>query len=368
MDEFKERFVINPADLDKVREVFIIYWFVPSLYGKEFTPISNPHPEEYRAPCNSEHRELLKNSFGKYVEFLKRKGAEKPERSSEEDAYAIELEGVKLYLTELNKTQPSGCISEGEAKSKIKITGTLGGKGNYYKFLPDMFYLAYMQAKKGDGANLNAQKIFDQYSEVSSKSVDELLDQLKKDDTKSDDFDHNISAGLLRLLTFLQEKYPKIYNKIITNGQGTGSIPRQGLPGQAMQRGGERGGHSKMFEPIVKQENAWRKLNSDYYELSPNIRSILPPPPKSPIIETAEPLAKYIEENADNEALTEARSAVDLLAPDDIEELMRSDTETSPMSRIKPYYEKALPGVGTPWVPIMVRADVLSRLLKDRDN
>jgi hypothetical protein len=361
MDEFKERFVINDTDLDRVREVFILYWFVPSLYGKEFTPISNPYAEEYRAPCNSEHRELLKNSFGKYVDFLKRKGAEKPQRSSEEDSYAIELERVKLYLTELNKKQPSGCISEGEAKSKIHIGGPLGGKGNYYKFLPDMFYLAYMQAKKGDGANLNAQKIFDQYSEVSSKSVDELLDQLKKDGTKSDDFDHNISAGLLRLLTFLQEKYPKIYNKIVAKGQATGSMPHQPL-----QRGGERGSYSKMFEPIVKQESAWRKLNSDYYDLPPNIRSVLPPPPKSPIIETVEPLRKYIDKNADNEPLNEARSAVDLLAPDDVEELMRSDTDTSPMSRIKPYYQKALPGIGTPWVPIMVRADVLSRVLKNR--
>ena len=43
------------------------------------------------------------------------------------------------------------------------------------------------------------------------------LDKIKKDGDKGDDFNHNISAGLLRLLMFLQEKYPKIYNKIINS-------------------------------------------------------------------------------------------------------------------------------------------------------
>jgi hypothetical protein len=59
-----------------------------------------------------------------------------------------------------------------------------------------------------------------------------------------------------------------------------------------------------------------------------------------------------------------------MLPPHELEELMKPSlqSESTPMSRIKPYYEKALPGVGTPWVPIMVRADVLSRLLKDRTN
>ena len=364
MDEFKERFVVNDQDLDKTREVFIQYWFIPSIAPGKM-PISNPTADEYRAPCNTVHRDLLKASFGKYVEFLKRNGAVKPAnaRSSEEDAYSIELERVNLYLSELNKTATPHCITEGESKSKIVITGKVNGKGNYYKFLPDMFYLAYMQAKNGGGANLDAAKIFEQYSGISGMSVDELLDKIKKDDSGSDNFDHNISAGLLRLLTFLQEKYPKVYNKIMNKDKA--NTP---LPTQSPQKGGVRESYSKMFEPIVEQENAWRKLNHDYHHLSPEHKSILPPPPNSPIIETVEPLRKYIDNNADNESLNEARSAIDLLAPDDLEELMKSDSETSPMSRIKPYYEKALPGVGTPWVPIMVRADVLSRVLKDRAN
>jgi len=223
-----------------------------------------------------------------------------------------------------------------------------------------------MQAKNGNGANFDAAKIFEQYSGISGMSVDELLDKIKKDDSESDKFDHNISAGLLRLLTFLQEKYPKVYNKIVNKDKSNPALPAKA--GQTPQKGGVREGYSKMFEPIVKQENAWRKLNHDYHHLSPEYKSILPPPPNSPIVDTVEPLRKYIDDNADNESLNEARTAIDLLPPDDLEELMKSDSETSPMSRIKPYYEKALPGVGTPWVPIMVRADVLSRILKDRAN
>ena len=88
---------------------------------------------------------------------------------------------------------------------------------------------------------------------------------------------------------------------------------------------------------------------------------------------TIEPFQKYIEENTeDPESLTESREAVDMLPPNELEELMKPsiiDTvDSRPMARIKPYYEKALPGIGTPWVPIMVRADILSRLLKERTN
>ena len=362
MDEFKERFVINDPDLDKVRQVFILYWFIPSFSLKDFMPISNPSIDEYRAPCNSEHRGLLKIAFEHYVEFLKRNGAEKPQKTSEEDAYAIELEKVNLYLTELNKDPPPNCVDEGEAKSKIAFSAKQDGKGNYYKFLPDMFYLAYMQAKEGGKASsLNADAIFSKYSEISKMSVDELLDKLKKDGSSVDDFDHNIGAGVLRILTFLQEKYPSFYKNIITKS-GAPRIPL------TPQKGGSRNVYDirNAFEPLVNQQHAWHKLNRDYNNLTPEHKAILPPPPRSPIIETVEPFTKYIEENADNESLNDARSAVDLLAPDDLEELMRSDAETSPMSRIKPYYEKALPGVGTPWVPIMVRADVLSRVLKNR--
>jgi hypothetical protein len=41
-------------------------------------------------------------------------------------------------------------------------------------------------------------------------------------------------------------------------------------------------------------------------------------------------------------------------------------TDSEPMQRIKPYYEKALPGIQPEWVPIMARADVLSMALKNK--
>jgi len=361
MDEFKERFVINDSELDKIRQVFILYWFIPSFYGKDYMPISNPSTDEYRAPCNSEHRGLLKAAFEHYVEFLKRNGAEKPQKTSEEDAYAIELERVNLYLNELNKDTPTNCVDEGEAKSKIAFSAKQDGKGNYYKFLPDMFYLVYLQAKEGGKASsLNANEIFSKYSEISKMSVDELLNKLKNDGSGVDEFDHNIGAGVLRILNFLQEKYPSVYKNIIKKSGSTDP------PGQ--QKGGARSVRDmrNAFEPLVNKQHAWHMLNRNYNSLTPEHRAILPPPPISPIIETVEPFTKYIEENADNESLNDARTAVDLMPPGDIEELMRSDSKTSPMSRITPYYEKALPGVGTPWVPIMVRADVLSRVLKNR--
>ena len=125
------------------------------------------------------------------------------------------------------------------------------------------------------------------------------------------------------------------------------------------------------FEPMIRHQYAWRQLNDDYNSLTPEHKAILPKPPKEPILNAIEPFQRYIEENSeDPEALTEAREAVDMLPPNELDELMKPSvvTDSAPMSRIKPYYEKALPGIGTPWVPIMVRADVLSRLLKDRSN
>jgi hypothetical protein len=116
---------------------------------------------------------------------------------------------------------------------------------------------------------------------------------------------------------------------------------------------------------MIEHQYAWQNLNHHYNNLSPEHKSIIPPPPKAPILESVKPFERYISENTKEEDITEAREAVDLLTPDDVEALMKP-TDSEPMQRIKPYYEKALPGIQPEWVPIMARADVLSMALKNK--
>ena len=65
----------------------------------------------------------------------------------------------------------------------------------------------------------------------------------------------------------------------------------------------------------------------------------------------------------DPERLEEARTAVGLLSPEEVNESLEEDSEA--MDRITPLYQKALPRVGEAWVPIMVRADMLRTLIND---
>ena len=227
---FSERFVLNQPDLEKVKTVFLRYWFIRKLGD---TPISISEDGSYRMPCNLADIKIMKDSFGKYKEFLIGKGAEKDDRSMQEDAYNIELEKVNLYLISLNgdpKIATPKCISIAEANARFAFTkGPEGGVGNYTTFLPHMLYLAYKQTKEGgDGAVLNADSIFDEYPEISGRAVDELLGELEKDGTLSDNFQHNLGAGILRLMKFLYDKYPKVYYSVIP--KGTNNIQMDTLP------------------------------------------------------------------------------------------------------------------------------------------
>ena len=118
------------------------------------------------------------------------------------------------------------------------------------------------------------------------------------------------------------------------------------------------------LSPIVAEQSAWEDANDAYNAIEPEYQSLLPEPSDpAPISSLVEPFNKYIEENAEDDPLEEARSAVGMLSPEQVEKSL-ADVESPELEHITPLYEKALPRVGKAWIPIMVRADMLKNLLE----
>jgi len=88
---------------------------------------------------------------------------------------------------------------------------------------------------------------------------------------------------------------------------------------------------------------------------------MLPKPEPAPVTRLTEPIHRYIDDFAEEDPLEEARDAVGLLSPKDVDDVYQNDKGT--MDRIAPLYSKALPGTKDEWIPIMVRADMLRTIL-----
>jgi hypothetical protein len=89
---------------------------------------------------------------------------------------------------------------------------------------------------------------------------------------------------------------------------------------------------------------------------------LLPEPSDpAPISSLVEPFNKYIEENADKEPLEEARTAVGMLSPEQVENTLQNEN-SSELEHITPLYEKALPRVNKAWIPTMAKADMVQQL------
>ena len=118
------------------------------------------------------------------------------------------------------------------------------------------------------------------------------------------------------------------------------------------------------LSPIVAEQSAWEDANDAYNAMEPEHQELIPEPSDpAPISSLVEPFNKYIEENAEDDPLDEARNAVGMLSPEQVEKSL-ADVESPELEHITPLYEKALPRVGKAWIPIMVRADMLKNLLE----
>ena len=111
---------------------------------------------------------------------------------------------------------------------------------------------------------------------------------------------------------------------------------------------------------ILAKHYAWQELKEQYDSLEPEYRQLLPEPEDSEIHVLTQPMNRYIDEFADEDLVEEARNAVDLLSPDDMESLF---DDGEPMSRIVPHYAMALPQTKEEWIPVMVKADILRRYM-----
>jgi hypothetical protein len=111
---------------------------------------------------------------------------------------------------------------------------------------------------------------------------------------------------------------------------------------------------------ILAKHHAWQELKEQYDSLDPEYRKLLPEPEEPEINVLTQPMNRYIDDFADKDLVEEARNAVDLLSPGDIESLF---DDGEPMSRIVPYYAMALPQTKEEWIPVMVKADILRRYM-----
>ena len=123
---------------------------------------------------------------------------------------------------------------------------------------------------------------------------------------------------------------------------------------------------------ILEEQEAWNKANDAYNNLDPTYKTLLPPPEPAPISSLATPFQNYINNEADPEALEEARDALGMVPPEDIEDYINNDeyenenNGNSVSERVAPMYQTALPRVKPEWVSIMIRADILQQLLQNK--
>jgi hypothetical protein len=113
--------------------------------------------------------------------------------------------------------------------------------------------------------------------------------------------------------------------------------------------------------PLIAQQVAWEGVNKHYNSLDPEYKKMLPEPEDPPIYSLTEPMHRYIDENANEEMLNNARDQAKQMSPDEVDDVFTNDNGS--MKHLEPIYTKALPSVNKKWVPNMVRADLLRTIL-----
>jgi hypothetical protein len=143
-------------------------------------------------------------------------------------------------------------------------------------------------------------------------------------------------------------------------------------------KGGAQGGGSRSdsedddyneipIESLIKQQTIWESANNIYKMINPEVKPSLPSPGPPPALDLVKPLVHFLRTNADEDKLEEARGAIGLLSPQDLDILMNpNDYSSAVTQRIHGLYEKALPQARLYWIPTIVRADILSEFFKAR--
>ena len=82
---------------------------------------------------------------------------------------------------------------------------------------------------------------------------------------------------------------------------------------------------------------------------------------------------QFIDDNADDTYIDEAREAVGMLSSEDLDEIMNENTRSPQDEKIqnileylKEYYKKALPHVNDNWIPIIIKADITAMFVEPR--
>ena len=165
----------------------------------------------------------------------------------------------------------------------------------------------------------------------------------------------------------------KLY-KMPWNGStrvSTGLLSRGLTKGRgAAQRGGSKDDvryspHS--IREFAEEQAAWEKANDAYNEVPENYREKLPGPGPAPALEFVEIFKRYIDENAEEDPINDAREAVGMLSHEDLDEIMNNDSMTSEdddkLEYIKQQYKEALPNISDKWLPVVIKADITAMFL-----
>ena len=117
------------------------------------------------------------------------------------------------------------------------------------------------------------------------------------------------------------------YGKGGPGGTATRNMPAAGLASSQIRRvGGSRGDvryspHS--IREFAEEQDAWEKANDAYNQVPETYREMLPGPGEAPALELLATFKRYIDENAEEDPINDARDAVGMLSHEDLDEIIR---------------------------------------------
>jgi hypothetical protein len=161
---------------------------------------------------------------------------------------------------------------------------------------------------------------------------------------KSDTFEHLLGGGMLDPLREQYHAWKNIFHSSPTQSGGSEESTNLRFS-------------PKTVGPILEEQESWEKMNTAYNNLSEEHKAMFEPPEPSPVHSVVEIFHTYIDENADPEALEEARNTVGLLTPEEANEAMEKDTPW--FDQIVSAYSSVFSGLNPEWVPMMARADMI---------
>ena len=253
--------------------------------------------------------------------------------------------------------------------------------------LPKIFYLLY-QLKK-ENKSLDTKKLFRDYYTL-KKSTDAIIQEIRGDDQKSSDKYEPILTAVNKLNNMIMAKFPSY-----TPPKPSGPKPQAAVPAKPSgpkpqppvppkptapkptgpkppKKGGAYSQDS--LDEFYNKQKAWNNAEKEYMNVPDNYKEALPLPGPSPFLEMLFKIFKqFIDDNADDTYIDEAREAVGMLSSEDLDEIMNENTRSPQDEKIqnileylKEYYKKALPHVNDNWIPIIIKADITAMFVEPR--